>query len=245
MANDWLPSSQAARLEMAIKWSEVITPQKATEWGIPSTEMSNLNNGISMVQNAERQFLASGSPGDRARLKEAFTFLVYNMRRMKRQRFTVPPLVDSDFIDLGLRPPDVVKTTIHPPTVGATGIIAYPGTNRIEVRDMRPDEDVIVDTRAKWGFRIHFGIFDEKAAIIDEKDKTKVIIDATQLAAEYRIFKRPEVPEELPHSVFTRRRRYLFNFSGATGMKIFVAICYENSKGQRGPFGPIIEAVVP
>jgi len=66
-----------------------------------------------------------------------------------------------------------------------------------------------------------------------------------QLEGKFRIFKTPATPSDLPHSVFTRRRRHQFVFEGASGKRVFVAICYENSKGDRGPFGPLLDAIIP
>jgi len=235
MANDWLPRSQAGRLEMAKRWVEVITPQKATQWNIPQAELSNMTNGISMVENAQEQLIATGSPGDRVRVKEAFVFLVYNMRRMKRQRFTIPPLIDSDYADLGLRPPDTVKTTINAPTIQAKGDLAFPGVHMVEVMNMGPVGLIPGDVRAKWGFRIHFGIY------IDTDDIEKIKTDT----GKFRIYRVPATADDLPHSVFTRRRRHQFDFMGESGNRVFISICYENSKGERGPFGPMMHAVIP
>jgi hypothetical protein len=51
---------------------------------------------------------------------------------------------------------------------------------------------------------------------------------------------------ELPHSLFTKRKRELFDFPAEdSGKTVYFCIRYENSKGKSGPWGPIFSAVIP
>jgi hypothetical protein len=62
-----------------------------------------------------------------------------------------------------------------------------------------------------------------------------------------RYLEKPAVEgSELPHSVFTRRRREMFEFPEAdSGKTAFFAIRFENAKGGKGPWGPVFSAVIP
>ena len=54
-----------------------------------------------------------------------------------------------------------------------------------------------------------------------------------------------EMGNNLPHSVFTRQKRYRFAFSEQGGKEVFFCMRYENSKGEAWPWGKIISAHVP
>jgi hypothetical protein len=58
----------------------------------------------------------------------------------------------------------------------------------------------------------------------------------------------PEDGNDLPHSTFTRRKRYRFDFDGESGNVVYFCLRYENGKGGKdgeGPFGPVFHAVIP
>jgi hypothetical protein len=49
----------------------------------------------------------------------------------------------------------------------------------------------------------------------------------------------------LPYSVFIRKRKERFDFDGKSGNTVYFCLRHENSKGQAGPFGPVLSAVIP
>ena len=55
----------------------------------------------------------------------------------------------------------------------------------------------------------------------------------------------PVTGDDLPHSVFTRKKKRVFNFEGCSGMTVYFCLRYENEKGEAGPYGPIFSAVIP
>jgi hypothetical protein len=58
----------------------------------------------------------------------------------------------------------------------------------------------------------------------------------------------PVVGDDLPHSTFTHRRRFRFDFEGDSGKTVYFCLRYENEKGGKegeGPFGPIFSAIIP
>jgi hypothetical protein len=85
--------------------------------------------------------------------------------------------------------------------------------------------------RADYGVRIFWGIMGEPAA----HDK-------------FRLAAPPVTGDDLPHSTFTHRKRYLFDFSGDSGKTVWFCLRYENEKGGKegeGPFGPLFSAIIP
>jgi hypothetical protein len=84
------------------------------------------------------------------------------------------------------------------------------------------------DDRSDYGVRIFWGI----TGPVSGTDK-------------FRITEAPKSGNDLPHSQFTRRRKELFDFDGESGNTVYFCLRYENPKGQTGPFGPILKAVIP
>jgi hypothetical protein len=86
--------------------------------------------------------------------------------------------------------------------------------------------------RADYGVRIFWGVLGESSAT----DK-------------FRISVPPKSGDDLPHSTFTRRKRYRFDFPEEDrGKTVYFCLRYENSKGGKdgeGPFGPIFSAIIP
>jgi hypothetical protein len=84
---------------------------------------------------------------------------------------------------------------------------------------------------ADYGVRIFWGIMGEASA----KDK-------------FRITAPPLVGDDLPHSTFTHRKKFRFDFEGDSGKTVWFALRYENAKGGKkgeGPFGPFFSAIIP
>jgi hypothetical protein len=135
--------------------------------------------------------------------------------------------LDSDLISLELKPKDNIKTPVTDPATQVEGDLHFPGTGLVEIKKFRAVGGRI-DPRADYGIRLHYGILDP-----DNK------------ANKLRINEEPSSGDDLPHSVFTRRKSHLFDFTANRGKKIFICLRYENSKGKVGPWGQVVSAVIP
>jgi hypothetical protein len=61
----------------------------------------------------------------------------------------------------------------------------------------------------------------------------------------FRLSAPPKTGDDLPHSVFTRKKSHLFAFAGDSGNAVYFCMRYENSKGEAGPWGPVVETHIP
>jgi hypothetical protein len=84
------------------------------------------------------------------------------------------------------------------------------------------------DARSDYGVRIYYGF----SGPASEKYK-------------FRLAGEPKTGSDLPYSVFTRRKKERFDFDGESGNTVYFCLRYENPRGQAGPFGPMLSAVVP
>jgi hypothetical protein len=99
----------------------------------------------------------------------------------------------------------------------------------------RLTKDVPEDTRANYGFRLLYGL-------LPHTDKAKALLADNPALLE----KEPNRAEDLKAVMFTKRKHELLSFpDGVSGTSFYAAACYENAKGQKGPFGPIFQADIP
>ena len=122
---------------------------------------------------------------------------------------------------------DTTPSSVPPPNAPVEGALSFPAPGLVEMRDIRASVDV-ADKRTGYGVRIYYGIMGEPS----ENDR-------------FRISRQPKTGDDLPRSVFTRKKRYQFDFTGDNGKEIFFCMRFENSKGQTGPWGKIISAFIP
>jgi hypothetical protein len=234
MAVDWLPRKRAEQLAMAKNWHGIMVAN-IDAWNLSTNVLIPLN---SMAETAET-ILAKANSAERtatvtAQCKEAFDALVAHMRDVKDRHFKSPPLLDSDFVSLGLKPKDTIKTPVAQPTGQAEADVTYPGPHLLMLH-LKPLAGTVIDPRADYGYRIYYGILPHGGATAEEAAKT------------HRYLMRAAVTgEDLPSSQFTRRRRELFDFPAEdSGKTAYFSVRYENAKGQKGPWGPVFSAVVP
>jgi hypothetical protein len=216
---DWLPKSREAILEMADNWISVCTAKK-TDWGIPDTALTELT----ARRDAARAALITAkhdttrTPVANARCQEAFDALIGCMRDFKRRYFLSPPLLESDFVSLGLKPHDAHPTPLPVPTAQVTLETFLVGRHELGVRIVyltgSPDDP------ENKGYRIWYSV---------------VAPGETP----------PARPEDLRMSFFTKRKKDLIEFDfGDSGKTVYFAVQVEND-GKKGPWGPMVSALIP
>jgi hypothetical protein len=216
---DWLPKGRTEQLAMADDWIVVCTINQ-TAWNIPGTVLTELttlrNTARTALTNAKNE--TTRTPVANAQCREAFGVLADFMRDMKRRYFLSPPLIDSDFISLGLKPHDGHPTPSSAPTAQVTLETYLVGRHELGVRIIyltgNPDD------KANKGYRIWYSV---------------VAPGETP----------PANPEELRKSFYTKRKNDLIEFDfGDSGKMVYFAVQVEND-GKKGPWGPLVSALIP
>jgi hypothetical protein len=219
---------------MARNWISIINaPVDPPDWGIPAAKITEL---ITLFDAAEAMFLRVQSDIERtkvvtAQCNEAFDALTDSMRSMKNHYFLVPPLSESDLISLGLKPRDP-PSPIETPEAQPEADLTFPGIHLVELRNIRPVAGgTAPDLRSDYGVRIHYGLTGEPTE-----------------AYRFRVTGTPKTGKDLPKSLFTRRKRERFDFDGESGQRVYFCLQYENPTGGekgKGPFGPMLSAIIP
>ena len=223
-SKDWLPNSRDGILAMGRDWQSV-AGTGANVWGIPANVIQALD---SLIQAAGAALAAAKNETTRtpvatAQCKEAFDALAAAMRDMKRRYFLIPPLADSDYIALGLKPHDTTPTASGIPTAQVTVETYLVGRHELGVKIVyvtgTPSDP------ANKGYRIWYSIVAPGAASTGAPP--------------------PSDPGELRKSFFTKRKKDVIEFEfGDSGKHCCMAVQIEN-EGKKGPWGPLVSALIP
>ena len=234
MQKDWLPGSMSERLDMAKRWSAVLTESTPAPWGVPQSVVTELNAKIDAAQTAlDAAAKEERTPSMNQAIRTAFGELVAVMRGTRKRYFFIPPMTEADWVRMGMRLLDTTPTNIAPPDGRVTAFITRPAQAALGFQ-IAPADGGDYDSRAEWGFRIYWGVLPHGGA------------SETDHLERQHLLRVPVRPEELPQSHFTRRRRDRLNFEfDESAMTAYICIRYENGKGDKGPWGPMISAVIP
>jgi hypothetical protein len=204
---------------MADDWISVCTTRQ-TDWNIPyqaitelTTHRTTAGTALEIAKNETTR-----TPVATAQGKEAFDALTGFMRDFKRRYFLSPPLLNSDYISLGLKPHDSTPTPGKVPTAHVAVETYLVGRHELGVRLVYVDGDP--RDKENRGCRIWHSVI--------APGETP-----------------PAKPEELRASFYTQRRKDLIEFDfGDSGKTAYFAVQVEND-GKKGPWGPLVQALIP
>jgi hypothetical protein len=204
---------------MAKDWQTVAAP-KAAAWNIPAAVLQELDT---LTQGAEAALTTAKNeitrtPVATALCKAAFEALTAAMRDIKRRYFLEPPLAPPDFVALGLRPKDGIMTPSGTPTAQVTIETYLVGRHELGVKIIYVTGNPA--DPANKGYRIWYSL--------TAPGETP-----------------PATPEDLRKTFFTKRKKDVIGFDfGDSGKTAHFAVQIEN-EGKKGPWGPLISALIP
>jgi hypothetical protein len=204
---------------MADDWIAVCNTQK-TAWNIPDPPLLDLSvfrdTATVALETAKNE--TTRTPVATAQCKEAFDALIAHMRDFKRRYFLSPPLLDSDYISLGLKPHDPTPPPSGVPTAQVTVETYLVGRHELGLRLIYVDGSP--SDPANKGYRIWYSV---------------VAPGETP----------PASPKELRNSFYTKRKKDVIEFDfGDSGKTAYFAVQIEN-EGKKGPWGPLVSALIP
>ncbi|MDR2743545.1 MAG: hypothetical protein LBB98_15550 [Treponema sp.] len=198
---------------------------------IPPAALSKLGEVHAAWKDAYGATIGPHTPVETEAKNEAKKAAEGAARPFVNQYLRYPPVTNEDRTAMEIPIRDTTHTPVPRPDMQAEADVAYPGVHRIELTNIRTVGSGKDDSRSEFGVRIFWGILGPAT----EHDK-------------FRISAPPLTGDDLPHSTFTHRKHYTFNFEGDSGKTVYFCLRYENSKGGEdgeGPFGPIFVAVIP
>jgi hypothetical protein len=204
---------------MAGDWISVCSV-RSNDWGIPGQALTDFtarrDAAATALERAKTE--SSRTPVATAQCKEAFGALVDFMRDFKRRYFLCPPLTESDLVSLGLKAPDTTPTHSGNPTAQVTVETYLVGRHELGIRIVYVTGSP--DDPANKGYRVWLSV--------------------TGPGEEP-----PANPDALRRSFFTKRKKDLIEFDfGDSGKTAHFSVQVEND-GKKGPWGPMVSALIP
>jgi hypothetical protein len=131
-----------------------------------------------------------------------------------------PRVTREDREAMGIAVYDATPTPIPVPMGLPAADVSYPGGQLVQLL-IRHIEGTPLDPKAEHGTKVAYDLFH-----VDEPI--------------------PARADQLHRSVFTRRKKHVFTFDQAdSGKRACFCLRYENGKGDAGPWGQMITAVIP
>jgi hypothetical protein len=218
---DWLPANRAGQLALCRDWISVLTAgSKAAAWGVPQSRVQELESSGTAAETAlaTAQTETTRTPVATAECRAAFEALAATMRDTKRRYFLKPPLTDADLISLSLKPRDTTRTTSGTPTAQVTIETYLVGRHELGIKIVYVTGNPA--DPANKGFRIWYTV-----TAPGEPP--------------------PAGPEALMKSFYTKRKKDVIEFEfGDSGKTAWFAVQIEN-EGRKGPWGPMVSALIP
>jgi hypothetical protein len=199
---------------------EAVAGTQAAAWSIPAAVLTGLGGQTQAAETAldTAQNETTRTPVANAQCRAAFDALAATMRDTKRRYFLEPPLTDADLISLGLKPRDTIQTMSGAPTAQVTIETYLVGRHELGIKIVYVTGNSA--DPANKGFRIWY-------AVTAPGEPP------------------PAGPEALPHSFYTKRKKDLIEFEfGDSGKTAWFAVQIEN-EGKKGPWGPMVSALIP
>jgi hypothetical protein len=203
---------------MAKDWHSVAGT--AAAWGIPAAVLTDLGTRIQTAEAAltTAKNETTRTPVATAQCRAAFDEMIAAMRDMKRRYFLTPPLMEADYIALGLKPHDATPTPIGPPAAQVTVETFLVGRHELGAKIIYVTGSAA--DPANKGYRIWY-----------------TVIPPGETP--------PADPDDLRKSFFTKRKKDVIEFDfGDSGKTAYFAVQIEND-GKKGPWGPLVSALIP
>jgi hypothetical protein len=219
MAGDFIPHQDGAFLEWAKTLAAYVTP-KLTVFSIPQTALTPIQTQLTAYETV---FNAARNPNrgkvDVLNKNEAKEALTGSLRAFIKAYLAYNPAVsDADKENMGLPLHDGTRTPAPAPTT---------------LPELELDSSVIRQ------ISVHF-----RDAGSDRRGKPAHVHGVELRWA--LLDNPPQSVEDLIKSAFDTASPYTFKFDEADrGKTLYICPCWENNKGEKGPWGEIVKAIVP
>jgi hypothetical protein len=218
--HDWIPGPRTEILEMCRDWIQYLTADRRAAWGVPQNQFNELSE---LFDTAEALLCQVMNRAERtytvaAKCRAAFVVLKTKMRFFRDRYFKLPPLSSGDWVALGFRAKDSHPTPSGNPSAEVTVETFLVGRHELGMRIVYVSGNPA--DKANKGYRIWY----------------KVVGPGETP---------PVSPEQLTKSFYTRRKKDVVQFDFKdSGKTAYIAVQVENN-GKKGPWGPLVAAVIP
>jgi hypothetical protein len=216
-----------------VDYTELMCGGATPQWThIPQPERTALAAAYEDWLAGYSRTLKPHTKADTEAMKAAYTRSKKVLSRFIKVWFRgFPDIVTAEHLaNMDIPPIDNTPTPIPVPDNQVEADLVFPGIHMVELQKIRPVSGTPPDTRSDYGVRIYYGFSGPPS------EKFPFRLAQAQI---------PRRGEDLPYSVFTRKKKMRFDFEGESGCTVYFCLRYENGKGEVGPFGPMLQAVIP
>ncbi|MDR2260130.1 MAG: hypothetical protein LBE06_04180 [Azoarcus sp.] len=234
---DWIPTTETGLTDLMAVWAtKLANTSLQTAYGWIAAECTATTATFTAFNTAYAAYHAAPTQPNRLAKDTARKTAIAAMRKFAAERIrNNPKMTPAQRLELNVRTIDTTPTPVPPPTAQAEADITYPGPHQLKLH-LHPLADTPPDPHnSDYGYRVYFGVMPPGGAGVEA---------ATSVKRE--LMKPPASGNELPHSRFTRRQSDIFDFEQTdSGKTAYFCIRFENAKGEPGPWGPMLSAVIP
>jgi hypothetical protein len=231
MAKDYIPTRDAdfnRWLKNLIQYVAVKSTGTDAEWThIPKKDRDKLDEHYTAWYTAYALTLKPHAKPETSEKNRVRAAAEKYAREFVNRFLRYEPVTDIDRDKMELHNRDLVHTPIPKPVSQITFDITFPGFHLVELKRIRPLDGPPQDERSNYGVRIFMGLTGEASS-----------------EHPIRLSKAPKSGRDLPESVFTKKKRILFDFEGESGNTVYFCLRYESPTGGEGPFGPVFSVVI-
>jgi hypothetical protein len=218
--DEWMPTREQDVVDLAEKWKrELEDAAKVSAFGWNQAEVAYVLGKIDAFLTARSVYKANNSTENRVNKDVAKKEAIAAMRNFANTsiRFNAR-MTDADKLVLGIHPKNTAQTHHLPPT---------------------SQPDTVVDNSIN-----HFE--HQVRAVNHATGNTSKPADAYGVRYAWQVGgEKPTTGADLPKTLFKRKPTLTIPHSEADKAKTaYYATCYENSKGDMGPWSPVEEAVI-
>ncbi|MDR2446126.1 MAG: hypothetical protein LBD58_02350 [Treponema sp.] len=218
--SDWIPTKEQDLVDLCETWTVIFAESaKITAYSWDQAECTEVSGRISAFLTARTAYETDNSTAKRLAKDEAKGEAIDAMREFANSsiRFN-KKMPDEDKLVMGIRPADTTPTT-HPVPTSQPETVVENTVNHFEhkIRALNRGRNDASKPADAYGVRYAWQVGGEK----------------------------PASGADLPKTKFSRKTAHVVTHTEADKAKTaYYAACYENGKGDTGPWSPVEEAVV-
>jgi hypothetical protein len=208
---DWVPGREQDLVELTDRWRKILDDvAKQTLYGWEANTCKMVVDAIAEFLTARTAFLDNNSTENRIIKDEKKKIAVSAMRKFAREHIRYNSKVDDETrVYLGLPIYGNARSIIPVPQAQCIGKASNPGLHLVKI-DLSGYSILTADQRSNYGVRIYWGILPPGEITVEMVSGPK-----------HYLAKIPESGEMLGNSLFTRKKRHVFDFDGDSGNRVF------------------------
>ena len=215
---DYVPANPAEFRSFMLNLMDYVNDHGATWTNIPPDRIKDLFTSFVRFVNVYEKSLKVETPANKLAAREAQAETTHLLRDFVKQYMHFDPITNIDRTEMRIPNHDYIRTPKPRPTEEVETDIQLAGIRRIQLHYKVRGAASRARPYGSAGACVAWTVADKKVSAI----------------------------EELTHTVFSSKTPHIMTFPDIErGKTVSMAVCWENPKGEKGPWSEIISTIVP